>query len=76
MGWDSLFHHCRNLYIKPVSYLIGGFRCEVSTRNGIYQATGTSFMNRTFIIIGPIMEEEESIISTIQKSVAVLDKFE
>ena len=26
-GWDSLSHHCRNLSIRPVSYLIGGFRC-------------------------------------------------
>ena len=27
LEWDSLSHHCRNLYIGTVSYLIGGFRC-------------------------------------------------
>ena len=28
LGWDSLSHHRRNLSIGPVSYLIGGFRCD------------------------------------------------
>ena len=27
LEWDSLSHHCRNLYIGTVSCLIGGFRC-------------------------------------------------